>query len=299
MSVRSKQQERSGMLFGGLAVACFSVTLPATRIGVSHIDPVLFGLGRSMLVLPLAILTLWWLRIPLPTWAQVKHLLWVALGAVIVFPWLTAVAMESVSASQGGIVVAVLPLFTAVVGAFLARQRPSIGFWSMMLLGCLLVVWFVWDDSKGGMGQGDLILLFASVLCAISYAVGGQLAKQMGGVAVICWALVLAAPVSLLVILCLMPEQNYSLPSRAWLSFMYVAIVSQWLAFILWYQGMSLGGVVRVSQVQLLQPFLTLCVSAWLLSEVIDSEMLWFALAVVLTVTVGRSMSISEAKKPS
>lgn len=284
------------MMFGLLAVACFSVTLPATRQGVVYADPVMFGLGRSLLVFPLVVITIWWMRLPLPSCRQWKGLVWVAVGGVITFPWLTAVAMESVSASQGGVVVAVIPLLTAVVGAVLAKQRPSPGFWLVAVLGSLLVTGFVWDESQGGIGYGDLLLLLASIACAFGYAMGGELAKQMGGVSVICWALVLAAPVSMVMILCLTPADDFLIPSQAWLSFAYVAIVSQWLAFILWYQGMALGGVVRVSQVQLLQPFFTLCFSAWLLSEVIDGELFLFAVVVVMTVAVSRKMPINAVK---
>ena len=212
------------------------------------------------------------------------------MGVVIGFPWLSAVAMESVSGAQAGIIAAVLPLFTAVAGAVLARQRPSLGFWLMSLLGSILVLSFVWDNSRGGISQGDLILLLASVFCAIGYAAGAQLAKQMGSIAVICWALVLSAPICLLILVWMTPAQSFDVTWQVWASFIYVALVSQWLAFMFWYQGFALGGVVGVSQMQLLQPFLTLCVSAWLLNEVINSVMIWFALAVVATVAVGRKM---------
>jgi len=291
----SPERAGLGLGLGMLAIACFSVTLPVTRIGVTQIDPTVFGLGRSLLVLIPALLTLWWLRLPLPNRTQMKGLIIVALGVVIGFPWLSALAMESVSGAQAGIIVAVLPLFTAVAGAVLARQRPSLGFWLVGLLGSVLVLWFVWDESRGGISQGDLILLLASMFCAVGYAAGGQLAKEIGSIAVICWALVLSAPISVLILVSMSPEQNVDVSWQVWASFIYVALVSQWLAFMFWYQGLALGGVVRVSQVQLLQPFLTLCVSAWLLNEVINSVMIWFALAVVATVAVGRKMPIRES----
>ncbi len=289
---KTGSQEWLGLGLGVLAIACFSVTLPVTRIGVAQMDSTVFGLGRSLLVFFPALLTLWWLRLPLPNLRQLKSLIVVALGVVIGFPWLSALAMESVSGAQAGIIVAVLPLFTAVAGAVLARQRPSIGFWLMGLLGSTLVLWFVWDGKSGGFSQGDLVLLLASVFCAIGYAAGGQLAKEIGSIAVISWALILSAPFSLLILVWITPEQSFDFTWQVWASFIYVALVSQWLAFMFWYQGLALGGVVRVSQVQLLQPFLTLCVSAWLLNEIISSEIIWFALAVVLTVAVGRKMQV-------
>ena len=39
------------------------------------------------------------------------------------------------------------------------------------------------------------------------------------------------------------------------LGFLYLALISQFFAFFAWYQGMALGGVARVGQVQLLLIF--------------------------------------------
>ena len=283
-----------GYGLGVLGILCFSVTLPVTKLGVSEVDSTLFGLGRSVVVSIPALLTLIYLRAAIPSFSQAKKLLLVALGVVVGFPWLSAMAMETVDGAQAGIVIAVLPLFTALAGAVIARQCPSIGFWAMAILGCCLVIAFVWDSHQNGLSKGDLLLLLASLVCAIGYAVGAELSKELGGMVVICWAVVLSVPFSLVLIIPLVPDQDFELSWQIWSSFLYVAFVSQWLAFVFWYKGLALGGVVRVSQVQLLQPFFTLVVAVILLGEEVDSTTFWFVSAVVMAVGVGGKMKVSR-----
>lgn len=284
--------ELYGLLLGFLAIAAFSVTLPVTRLAVTYIDPTVVGLGRSLFVALPALLLILWMKIPMPTRRQFLSLLVVMLGVVIGFPWLISVAMQNVSGARGGIVVSVLPLFTAIAGALFMRQRPSIGFWLMALLGSALVLIYIFFSQQGTFQLGELILLGASVLCAIGYAEGGRLAREIGGVAVISWALVLSIPFSIIPIAEAWSNNAFNAPWFAWASFLYLSLISQWIAFMFWYRGLALGGVIRVSQVQLLQPFLTLLVAALLLGESITLLMMLFATAVVITVAVGRKMPV-------
>ena len=292
ISHHESHNELYGLLLGFLAIAAFSLTLPATRLAVAYLDPTVVGLGRSLFVAPPALLLIFWMKIPLPTGRQLLSLLVVMMGVVIGFPWLISVAMQNVSGARGGIVVSVLPLFTAIAGALLLRQRPSVGFWLMALLGSALVLIYIFFSHQGQFQLGELILLGASVLCAIGYAEGGRLAREIGGIAVISWALVLSVPFSLLPVAETWTNDALNAPWQAWLSFLYVSLISQWIAFMFWYRGLALGGVVRVSQVQLLQPFLTLLAAALLLGESITLLMMLFATAVIITVAVGRKMPI-------
>jgi len=292
-------KELSGLLLGLLAIACFSVTLPATRLAVSALDPTFVGLGRSLLAAVPALALIYGLKIALPTRRQWQGITVVMLGVVISFPWLTSMAMQNVSGAQGGIVVSMLPLFTAIAGALLLRQRPSVGFWLMAVLGSSLVVVYLLWSRHGQLQSSEFILLGASILCAIGYAQGGKLASEIGGIAVICWAIVLSVPFTIIPV-ALSWENNQVndvqivMHWQAWAGFIYVSFISQWLAFIFWYRGLALGGVIRVSQVQLIQPFLTLFVAALLLGESISFVMIVFCAAVVLSVAMGRRMPVYQ-----
>ena len=65
-----------------------------------------------------------------------------------------------------------------------------------------------------------------------------------------------------------------------------------WIGFFAWYRGLALGGTVRVSQVQLVQPFLGMLFAVPLLGERLDAVTLGFAIAVIATVFIGKKMPV-------
>lgn len=290
----SNRRENLGLFLGLLGVTGFSVTLPATRMAVSHLDPVLVGLGRALVAAVLAGLVLFITRQPRPAAHQIKSLFMSALAVIVGFPLLSSIAMQQLPAAHAAIMIAVVPLLTAAAGALLAGERPSKSFWVFSVLGSATVMMFAVLNSGGELQRGDVLLLLAAVIVALGYAEGGRLARHMGGWQVICWALVIIAPFLLLPVGYAIYAHGLVAPWQSWAGFAYVSVVSQLIAFVLWYQGMALGGVVRVSQVQLLQPFMTLLVAALLLDESIQTSMIIFAVAVVLIVALGKRMPVTR-----
>ena len=84
--------------------------------------------------------------------------------------------------------------------------------------------------------------------------------------------------------------------ASAWGGFAYVTLFSMWLGFFAWYRGLALGGVLRVSQVQLLQPFLALLFAVPVLGERLDGVTVVFALAVMAVVVAGKRMPVRRAR---
>ena len=289
--------ENLGLAYGLLGVVCFSLTLPATHAAVSDLDPTIVGLGRALVAAVLAALLLWATRQPWPAPEHLKGLMWVASGVIIGFPWLTSWAMRLLPASHGAIVLGILPLATAITGALRMGERPSLGFWLFSVLGSVAVLAYTVMAGAGTMRWADLALLGGVIGGAIGYAEGGRLAKTLGGWQVISWALVLAAPIVVMPVLFSISQHGLTASPSAWLGFGYVSLVSQLLGFFAWYKGLALGGVARVSQVQLLQPFLTIGASALLLHETITPMMAAFALLVATSVVLGRSMPIARRKR--
>ena len=286
--------EGRSLLYGLLGVMTFSLTLPATRVAVADLDPVFVGLGRSIAAAGIALLILLFARARFPARDHWRGLVLVAAGVVVGFPLLTAWAMERVPATHGAILLGVLPLATAAVGALRANERPSFSFWMAGLAGSTLVVAFALITGAGKATLADLALLGAVVAAAVGYAEGGRLARTLGGWQVICWALVLAAPFLIIPVVLSLPHQGGSVPVSAWLAFTYVAVMSQLFGFFIWYHALALGGIARVSQLQLLQPFFTLFAAGFLLSEQITPLTVAFALAVVAVVAVGRKMPVQR-----
>lgn len=288
------QNEAKGMALGLVGVCAFGLTLPATSVVVVFLDPVFIGLGRAVVAALAAIMLLLWFKQKVPNLNQIKQLVWVSLGVVVGFPLFSSWAMETVPASHGGVVLGILPIATAVMGVLISNERPSIGFWIVSAIGGALVVLYALLQGSGSFQMADIALLAAILSAATGYAIGAKLSKEMGGWQVICWALVLALPFILVPALYSIPESFANISIKGYLSFFYLALVSQLLAFFVWYRGLALGGVARVSQAQLLQPFITLVVSVILLGETIDSQTYVFIFLVVCSVWISKKMPILE-----
>ncbi|HEY4541886.1 MAG TPA: DMT family transporter [Noviherbaspirillum sp.] len=282
------------MWLGLVGVAMFSLTLPFTRLAVAELNPVLVALGRAVVAALAAMLLLWRMKASWPARQCWVPLAITALGVVIGFPLFSSLAMREVSASHGAVVVGILPLATALVAALRFGERPSVGFWIAAVAGSAAVVAFALMQGGGRLHMADLALLAAVIAAAFGYAEGGRLAQTLGGIQVICWALLLALPLLLPVSLWLAWQHGMTASPRAWLGFGYVSLFSMFAGFFFWYKGLALGGIARVGQVQLLQPFLTLVGAAFLLGERLEAGHLLFALLVIALVAIGRRMPVSR-----
>jgi len=284
--------ENRGMLLGLLGVAMFSLTIPFTRMAVAELDPVFVALGRALGASLLAAVWLTWKRAPLPPHSALLPLALVAGGCIVGFPLLTSIALRTMPSAHGALLVGVLPLATALYAALRGFERPSTGFWAMALLGAGVVVAFALSQDGGSLRRADLLVFGAVAAAAVGYAEGGRLSRSLGGPETICWALLLSAPVLLPVLLWHGVPPLAGVGPRAWLGFGYVTAISMFVGFFFWYRGLALGGVARVGQVQLLQPFLSLAGAALLLGESLTLKNCAFALAVAAVVFGGRRMGV-------
>ncbi len=292
--LEQQHQINKGMLLGLAGVIVFSLTLPVTRLITPYFDPIFIGLGRSVIAAIPAIILLFLFKQSFPNRGQLKRLLITAIGVIAGFPIFTALAMQTVPASHGSVVIGLLPLMTAVFAVLISNERPSLGFWIAAIIGALLVV--IYSLLQGGMAfhVGDVYLVIASILGALGYAMGGTIAKEMGGWQVICWVNVIGFPFSLFGAYWVMPEIFTAISTTSWLGFFYLALISQLFGFFLWYKGLVLGGIARVSQTQLLQPFFSIIAAIILLGEAVNFRTYLFAFAVVIAIWVTRKMQMLE-----
>ncbi|PXW22746.1 DMT family transporter [Paraburkholderia caballeronis] len=297
-----KARETQGMLLGLVGVTIFSLTLPMTRIVVAEFHPLLNGLGRALVAAVPAAALLAWRRESWPTWPQMKSLAVVSLGVIVAFPVFSAWAMKTVPASHGAIVNGLQPLAVAIYAAWLSRERPSKAFWASALAGSALVVAFALQAGGGALHAGDFWMLVAVGIGALGYAEGARLARTLGGWQVICWALVLSAPFLALPVGWLAWDHHLHHPGpvamRTWLAFGYVTLFSQFIGFFAWYAGLAMGGTARVGQVQLLQIFFTIALSALLFGEPVAPSAWLYAAAVIATVVLGRRATVRSAPLP-
>ena len=292
-----------GWWLGALGVLLFALTIPMTRLAsgslaAPQLPAVFVAIGRAALAGLLAALWLLAVRAPRPRPAQWRQLALTALGVVFGFPLCMGLAVQRVDAAHAAVVTGLLPMATSVLGALLMRQRASVGFWACALAGTALVLAYAAWQGGAGLQLADGLLLLAVVWGGFGYVMGARLSAPQGDGAapmppqqVISWVLVLCLPVTVPLALASWPAAPVH--ATAWGGFLYVSIVSMWLGFFAWYRGLQLGGMLRVSQIQLLQPFLSMLLAVPLLGEPLQPLTVGFALAVMATVFLSRRMAVA------
>ncbi len=272
-----------GLLLGALGILGFSFSLPATKLAVADLDPWFVAFGRAAVAGVLALGVLRAVSAPRPSREHLRRLAFVVLGVVVGFPLLTSLALRELPAAHAIVTIGLLPAATAVAAVLRAGERPALPFWLAAGAGTAAIVLFAVLGGAEGLAPADLGMLLAVVVCGLGYAEGAVVAREIGGARTICWALVLALPLTVPITLLTMGSLEAG--TNAWLGFAYVSVVSMFLGFFAWYAGLARGGVAKIGQVQLAQPVLSLGWAALVLGEAI-SEIEAITAAVVLLCVV-------------
>ena len=278
------QRTPNGLWWGLLGVAAFSFTVPLTRLAVGGLSPLFVGSGRAVIAAVLAALALVLTRQRLPYGKQWLRLAVIAAGIVVGFPLLTSFALTTVPASHGAVVIALLPAATATAAVARGRERPSTTFWVATATGAMAAIGFAFLQSGGfgALGWSDLLLFGAVIAAAIGYAEGGLLARELGAWQTVSWALVLASPLMIALAGSAMAQHPPSATPVQWASFAYLGVISMFLGFFAWYRGLAVGPMAQVSQIQLVQPVLSLCWAWLLLGETLSWPTILGGFAVIL-----------------
>jgi drug/metabolite transporter (DMT)-like permease len=288
-------RETKGMLIGFIGILIFSLTLPVSKIAILSFDPYFIAFGRATLagMVALAYLVIW--REPLFAKGDLGKFIVIALGVVFGFPIFTTVAMAYGSSSHGAVILGMMPLATTVIGVVRFGERPSIGFWIISLLGAALVVTYALLKSSGSFTLVDGLLVLGGICACIGYVEGGELSRKMNPRAVISWALVISLPANIVFSYLTFHSSYIEAGAFAWSTFVYLSLFPMFFGFFFWYEGLAIGGIARVSQVQLVQPFCTLIAASVLLGDPLTFMNLVFAVLVVSTVILGKRMLIKRA----
>lgn len=286
------QSAHKGWGSGLIGVIIFSGSLPATRVAVEGFSPLFLTSARAVIAAALGCSALLIWQQARPRRHDLAPLAIVALGVVIGFPLLTALALQQITSARSIVFIGLLPLATALFGVLRGGERPRPAFWLFSVAGSAIVAAYAWADSAPGTASGDLLMLAAIVICGLGYAEGARLSRRLGGWQVICWALVLAAPVMAAMMILTWPQgwppgwAGASLP--VWLGLGYVSVFSMLIGFVFWNRGLALGGIAGVGQLQLLQPFFGLTLAGVLLGEPVAPSMIAVAVLVIACVAGAR-----------
>jgi drug/metabolite transporter (DMT)-like permease len=290
--IATRRDREVGLALGFLGVLSFSFSLPATKVAVADLDPWFVAFGRAAVAAVLAAIVLRVTHARRPTARQWRALAVVSGGVIVGFPLFTSIGLQHADSAHGAVVIAVLPAATAVAAVLRAGEHPSPAFWAAAVAGLIVVGVFALSGASGGLSAADGWFAAAVVVCAFGYAEGGVLARDLGGAQTISWALVATAPISFAVA-ALSWTDPAQVGTDAWLCFAYVSIFSMFLGFFAWYGGLARGGVAHVSQVQLVQPLLTLLWSGLVLGEHVGAGTLLAAVAVLACVAVAQRARVT------
>ncbi|MGA8963297.1 MAG: DMT family transporter [Pseudolabrys sp.] len=284
---------RLGLLLGFVGMCLFAGTLPATRLAVSGFDPLFLTVARAAVAGSVGLIVLIVLRRRIPQRSLWLEIFGAALCTVVGFPLFAALAMTTVPAAHGGVVLGIIPLATAATAAIFAHERPSFGFWVASIIGAIFVLTFMLRRSGGEtFSAGDLFLLGTVASGAVGYTLSGRLAALMPGWEVISWQVVIFLPFAALATFALWPASISSASFSAWAGLAYVGLISQYIAFFVFNAAMAIGGIARVGQIMLLQPFVIVALAVLVNGEPINAETIIFAAAVVATVLIGQRMRV-------
>jgi drug/metabolite transporter (DMT)-like permease len=291
LQTTTTEKTASGWLNGFIGVLIFSGSLPATRLAVVEFDPIFLTVARATIAGILALCMLVLFKEKRPARSQLLPLAIVAMGVVLGFPLLTALALQYVTSAHSIVFLGLLPLATAAFGVLRGGERPRPVFWCFSVLGSVLVVGFAVSQDLTASPAGDILMLLAILACGLGYAEGAKLSRTLGGWQVISWALVLSLPVMVPLAWFMAPTSFSAITASAWISLAYVSIFSMLIGFVFWYRGLAQGGIAAVGQLQLLQPFFGLALAATLLDEQVSIGMLSVTVAVILCVAGARKFS--------
>ena len=275
------QMKTAGWGSGLLGILIFSGSLPATRVAVTGFSPLFLTSARAVIAAILGAALLLFLHQKRPARGDLVSLAIVALGVVLGFPLLTALALQHITSAHSIVFIGLLPLATAIFGVVRGAERPKPAFWVLSSLGSMLVAGYALTQSSGASLTGDVLMVAAILVCGLGYAEGAVLSRRLGGWQVISWALVLALPVMLTLAAMTLPTVWRGISIPAWIALGYVSVFSMLIGFVFWYRGLAIGGITGVSQLQLLQPFFGLMLAGLLLHEPVAWSMILVTVLVV------------------
>jgi drug/metabolite transporter (DMT)-like permease len=293
----SSTDETRGLWLGFLGVVIFAMTLPMTRLAVGpssdpQLPPLFVTAGRAAFAGVLSLFYLFFTKAPMVKARHLPTLATSALGTVVGFPLFLSLALREVDSMHAAVVTGLMPLSTAIAAAIHFRQRPSNGFWFCALLGFMMVIGFAAYRGGGALSFADGLLLLAVLSTSVGYVAGARVASELPAEQVICWVLVISLPLTMPTMIATWPSE--AIRPSAWGGFAYVTVFSMWLGFFAWYRGLALGGTVRVSQVQLVQPFLALLFAVPVLGEKLEATTIMFSIAVIAVVFISKKMPASS-----
>lgn len=290
--MRTTISQRDNLLayfLGFISVCAFAATLPLAKNLVIHLSGFEIGIYRSFIASVFALPIIMVFKSSIPNFSQIKRLYLTSIGIIYGFPILTAVGMQYVPVSHGGVVLAALPLCTSVWAGIFTGKKQSKIFWLSSIVGfCIVLIFVIYQNGRLIFHWGDIALIMAAILAGMGYAQGGALSSEMKGWEVMCWTLCLNLPILLVISLFIFKPSHLALSENGWFSLIFLALVNSLIGFFSWNKALALGGIAKISQLQLLQVFITYIYAVVFFNETWNYITVIFFSLVIICVIVSK-----------
>lgn len=284
-----KQTKVTGYTLAAIGMLFFSFTLVAVKLGLESFTPTVMSFGR---VIPVSIVCVIALKMSgkslLPPREDLHKVLGLTIGVVIAFPAITSFSLQHVTAGEAGIIGALGPIIAAALAVLYGHKHPGKQFWYAAAVGTAATIAFALTRGLGA-GGAESLFWYAALLVSVSLwswgqVTGGTLTNKHHSIHILAWAILLGTPLNAAIagydLLVANPMTVWPTWS-AWFGFLFVAFMSMFLTFYIWYAAMDRIGAVKTTVLQLAQPIMTLLWGIWLIGEKASLDT-WIAALVIM-----------------
>jgi drug/metabolite transporter (DMT)-like permease len=293
MDTEESEALRARAILGALAaIVVWGASFIATKIAVTEVAPVTvvwlrFGLG----VIVMGAVVLARRQLALPARGDLAYFGFLGFLGIAFHQWLQSNGLVTSQASTSAWIVSSTPIFMAVLGWLVLgeRVRPLAGCGIVVATLGVVVVATRGDLASLAAGRlgapGDWLILASSLNWAIFSILSRRGLRRYPSAGMMFW--VMAAGWLLASVLFLAgpgPADVSNLSLRGWLAVIFLGILCSGMAYVFWYDALSLLPSSQVGSFLYLEPLVTMVVAAAMLRERLTAASLLGGLAILLGV---------------
>jgi drug/metabolite transporter (DMT)-like permease len=248
----------------------WGINWPIMKLGVQDFPPFTFRAIATTLGLPLLALTLRLLKVP---FAVPRHqwgeLFWLAMFNMVLWHGLIILAVGSLTSGRAAILGYTMPIFSALLGAFVFRNRLSPRAWLGVGAAALGVVLLLWHElmALSGRPVGVALALIAAAFWALGTHNMRRTTLTVPTLTIVFWMTALTQ-LAMVLLSVTFDQPRWKAPSNAnWFAILFNATVIYVFSQAAWsYLARSLPPVASTLSVMMI-PIVGVMSGAWWLNE--------------------------------